>query len=60
VPIGVSIGAATFPVDGRTATELIAAADRALYRVKDEGGNDSAGAAGSVDAGGAAGSVDAA
>ncbi len=50
VPIGVSIGAATFPVDGRTATELIAAADRALYRVKDDGGNDAAGAAGSVDA----------
>ena len=50
VPIGVSIGSATFPVDGRTATELIAAADRALYRVKHGGGNDAAGAAGTVDA----------
>ena len=34
VPIGVSIGVATFPVDGRTATELIAAADAGLYRMK--------------------------
>ena len=34
VPIGVSIGAATFPADGRTAAELIAVADAALYRVK--------------------------
>jgi diguanylate cyclase (GGDEF)-like protein len=42
VPIGTSIGAASFPADGRTATELIAAADRALYRVKHEGGNDAA------------------
>src|SRR4029079_12185910 len=31
VPIGTSIGSATLPTDGRTATELIAAADRALY-----------------------------
>ena len=37
VPIGASIGAATFPADGRTATELIAAADLALYRVKRDG-----------------------
>ena len=42
VPIGASIGVATFPVDGRTATELIAAADRALYRVKRDGGRDAA------------------
>jgi diguanylate cyclase (GGDEF)-like protein len=34
VPIGVSIGAATFPADGRTAAELIAVADAALYRMK--------------------------
>jgi diguanylate cyclase (GGDEF)-like protein len=34
VPIAVSIGVATHPADGRTATELIAAADRELYRVK--------------------------
>ncbi len=44
VPIGASIGAATFPTDGRTATELIVAADLALYRVKRDGGNDFAGA----------------
>jgi diguanylate cyclase (GGDEF)-like protein len=44
VPIGASIGVATFPADGRTATELIAAADLALYRVKREGGHDAAGA----------------
>ena len=42
VPIGASIGAATFPADGRTGTELIAAADRALYRVKRDGGHDAA------------------
>jgi len=42
VPIGASIGVATFPADGRTATELIAAADAALYRVKREGGHDAA------------------
>ena len=42
VPIGASIGAATFPVNGRTATELIVAADLALYRVKRDGGNDTA------------------
>ncbi len=40
VPIGASIGAATFPGDGRTGTDLIAAADSALYRVKREGGHD--------------------
>ncbi len=42
VPIGASIGVATFPADGRTATELIAAADAALYRVKRDGGHDAA------------------
>jgi diguanylate cyclase (GGDEF)-like protein len=36
VPIGVSIGCATFPADGRTAAELIAVADAGLYRVKRE------------------------
>ena len=46
VPIGASIGAATFPTDGRTGTELIVAADLALYRVKRDGGNDIAGAPG--------------
>jgi diguanylate cyclase (GGDEF)-like protein len=44
VPIGASIGVATFPIDGRTGTDLIAAADQALYRVKREGGRDAAGA----------------
>jgi GGDEF domain-containing protein len=33
-----SIGAASHPADGRTATELIASADRGLYRVKRVGG----------------------
>jgi diguanylate cyclase (GGDEF)-like protein len=42
VPIAGSIGVATFPADGRTATELIAAADAALYKVKREGGHDAA------------------
>jgi diguanylate cyclase (GGDEF)-like protein len=46
VPIGASIGVATYPADGRTSTELIASADRALYRVKREGGHDAAGAEG--------------
>jgi diguanylate cyclase (GGDEF)-like protein len=46
VPIGASIGVATFPKDARTATDLIAAADRALYRVKRDGGHDAAGAGG--------------
>ena len=46
VPIGASIGVATYPADGRTSTDLIAAADRALYRVKRDGGHDAAGAEG--------------
>ncbi len=41
VPIAASIGVAAFPSDGRSGQELIAAADRALYRVKDEGGHGS-------------------
>jgi len=40
VPIGGSIGIASFPRDGRTAQALIAAADGALYRVKNAGGHD--------------------
>ena len=44
VPIGASIGVATFPLDGRTATDLILAADRALYQVKRSGGHDAAAA----------------
>jgi len=38
-PIGASIGVATHPDDGRTATELIAAADHRLYAAKNAGGN---------------------
>ena len=37
VPVAVSIGVATHPTDGRTAPDLIAAADRGLYRVKRSG-----------------------
>ncbi len=42
VPVAISIGVATFPDSGRTATDLIAAADTALYRVKRDGGRDAA------------------
>jgi diguanylate cyclase (GGDEF)-like protein len=42
VPIAASIGIATYPGDGRTATELIAAADRALFQVKGDGGHGAA------------------
>ena len=42
VPLAASIGVATFPDDGRTATELIAAADTALYAVKRAGGHGAA------------------
>jgi diguanylate cyclase (GGDEF)-like protein len=48
VPIVASIGVATFPADGRTATELIAAADRALYEVKRDGGQGHASRVGQV------------
>ena len=44
VPIAASIGVATFPANGRNATDLIAAADLALYQVKREGGHDAAAA----------------
>ncbi|HEU0237156.1 MAG TPA: GAF domain-containing protein [Candidatus Limnocylindrales bacterium] len=40
VPIAASIGVATYPGDGRSATDLIAAADLGLYRVKAAGGRD--------------------
>ncbi len=48
LPVGVSIGVASFPGDGRSAPELIAAADSALYRVKRSSGTGAelAGAAG--------------
>jgi diguanylate cyclase (GGDEF)-like protein len=48
VPISASIGVATYPQHGRTPTELIAAADMALYTVKRDGGHDAAVAAGSA------------
>lgn len=38
LPVGVSIGVAAHPGDGRTATELIAAADAGLYAAKSEDG----------------------
>ncbi|MFP5343035.1 MAG: GAF domain-containing protein [Candidatus Limnocylindria bacterium] len=44
VPLAGSIGVATFPADARTATDLIAAADAALYRVKRDGGHEAAAA----------------
>jgi len=40
VPITASVGVATYPGDGRSATDLIAAADLGLYRVKAAGGHD--------------------
>ncbi len=45
VPVAASIGLASFPVDGRTGQELIAEADREMYRVKTAGGRDVAEAA---------------
>jgi diguanylate cyclase (GGDEF)-like protein len=39
IPVGTSIGVSTHPGDGRSATELIAAADGALYVAKAEGGS---------------------
>jgi diguanylate cyclase (GGDEF)-like protein len=39
VSIGCSIGVAAFPVDGRTAQDLIARADDAMYRAKGAGGS---------------------
>ncbi|MGQ3889011.1 diguanylate cyclase [Legionella sp. CNM-1927-20] len=38
-PITVSIGVAMYPVDGRTPTELIESADKALYAAKHKGRN---------------------
>jgi diguanylate cyclase (GGDEF)-like protein len=38
-PLGASIGIATYPDDGRSATDLIAVADAGLYRSKAGGGN---------------------
>ncbi|MFL5779543.1 MAG: diguanylate cyclase [Chloroflexota bacterium] len=44
VPLAASIGIATFPSDAKTATDLIATADAALYRVKGDGGRSAAAA----------------
>ena len=38
-PIGASIGIATYPQDGRSATDLLAVADKGLYDAKAAGGN---------------------
>ncbi len=38
-PITVSLGVASYPDDGRTAIELVKAADEQLYRAKDQGRN---------------------
>jgi len=38
VSVGTSVGIALFPRDGRSATELLCAADTALYRAKRQGG----------------------
>jgi len=43
VPVTASIGVATYQRDGRTGQELIAAADRGLYRVKAAGGHGASG-----------------
>jgi diguanylate cyclase (GGDEF)-like protein len=39
VTTSVSIGIATYPVDGQNLTELISSADQALYKAKDKGRN---------------------
>lgn len=39
VALTVSVGLAAFPADGRTAHELVGAADASLYRAKNRGGN---------------------
>lgn len=38
-PVTMSLGVATYPQDARNADDLIEAADRAMYSVKDVGGN---------------------
>lgn len=38
IPIGASLGVATYPHDGRTCAELVRSADMAMYRAKNDGG----------------------
>lgn len=38
IPVGASLGVAAFPHDGRTAADLVRAADMAMYRAKNNGG----------------------
>ena len=38
-PLTVSLGVAIHPAHGRTRTEILAAADAALYKAKEGGGN---------------------
>jgi len=48
IPITASFGLATWPADGMSANEVIAAADAALYQAKRKGGNRSHCASGSL------------
>lgn len=57
IPIAASIGIASYPEDGRTATELIAASDLHLYASKAAGGNQVTGRTGEPAAPEAAGDV---
>jgi len=38
IPVGASLGVASFPHDGRTPADLVRAADMAMYRAKNSGG----------------------
>lgn len=51
--IGGSIGISSFPLNGATATEIIAAADQAMYQAKSAGRNRFCFASGEMDASGA-------
>jgi diguanylate cyclase (GGDEF)-like protein len=39
IPVTVSLGIATYPEDGNKASSVLSAADKALYRAKDNGRN---------------------